>query len=109
MSNNFISLEEAKEMIFRYRDNLTKMLTPDFEKSLLYSETFDVEAIRKLIGQEGCVSFRAYYGMNNENKVCSIFVGVSENGEDILNGADSLIVENGDTCPPICGPQFFKP
>lgn len=102
MSSNFISLEEAKNLISHYRSNLEKMLTPEFQKSLCFSETFDVEAIQKLISQKECVKFRAYYGMDEENRVCSIFVAVNEKDEDILNGDESIIVEQGVKCPPIC-------
>jgi hypothetical protein len=107
MSSNFITLTEATDLINRYRKNLDSMLTPDFTGALLFSETFDADAVRAILNQTGCVSFRTYYGMNAENKVCSIFVGVDDKGVDILNGEDSVIVENGTKCPPDCTVSSF--
>lgn len=102
MSDNFISLQEAKELTKRYRDNFDNIATNDFKNSLSYSETFDADAIRALIEQPGCVSFRVYYGMKEDKKICAILVGVNAQDQDILNGAESIIVEKGKICPPNC-------
>lgn len=102
MSDNFISLQEAKELTKRYRDNFDSIATPDFTNSLSYSETFDAAAVKALIDQPGCVGFRVYYGMKEDKKICAIFVGVNTQDEDMLNGAESIIVEKGKICPPYC-------
>ncbi len=102
MSNNFISLSQAQEYTKKYRDNLSAMLTQDYQGALSYCETFDADAIRTLLSQDGCVSFRAYYGLNEDNQVCSIFVGVDENFEDITDGEKSIILNNGKKCPNYC-------
>ena len=102
MSKNFITLKEAQEYTQRYRDNLEKMITPEYKDALGFSETFDVEAIKKLIEQRDCVRFRAYYGMTEENRVCFIFTAVNAENEDILNGEESIIVDHGEACPPVC-------
>lgn len=107
MGNNFISLSQAQENTKRYRDNLSAMLTQDYQGALSYCETFDADAIRTLLSQDGCVSFRAYYGLNEDNQVCSIFVGVDENNEDILRGDKSIIVDGGNTCPVNCPPNLL--
>ena len=102
MSNNLISLSQAKEYTKKYRDNLSAMLTQDYQGALSNCETFDADAIRTLLSQDGCISFRAYYGLNEDNQVCSIFVGVDENFEDIVNGDKSIIVNTGIKCPKFC-------
>lgn len=102
MSQHFISPETAKELIDRYRANVDKMTTPPFQGSLIYSELFDASAISALLQQEGCESFRAYFGMNEENKVCCVFYGVDASGKDIVDGTNPIIIENGDPCPPKC-------
>ena len=106
MSDNFITLEQAQEYIQRYRSNLPNMLTPDYDGALVFSETFDASAIQTLLDQPGCVGFKVYYGMKADKKVCSIFVGVNENGEDMMGllkgGGGDIIVENGRPCPPLC-------
>ncbi len=102
MNNNFISLSEAREYTKKFRDNLPNMLTENFQDALSYCETFDAEAVRAILNQDGCLSFRVYNGLNNNNEVCSILVGVDENFEDILNGENSLLVNRGKKCPTFC-------
>jgi hypothetical protein len=106
MSNNIINLATARELIKRYRDNLTLIATPEFKDSLKYSETFDASAIQAILNQPGCVEFRAYYGMKENNAICSIFVGVDAEDNDILNSlsgnGEDVIVEYGKECPPRC-------
>jgi hypothetical protein len=112
MSNNFITLAQAKDMTKRYRENLDALVTPDYAGALPYSETFDASAIQALLNQAGCVSFRCYFGMKEDKAVCAIFVGVDADGKDILstnliNGlkdGEDLIVEIGIRCPPECNP-----
>ncbi len=108
MSGTFITLAAAKEMTARFKENLSDMLTTDYQNSLPYSETFDADKIQAVLNQTGCVQFRGYLGMKEDKSVCMIFVGVNEDGEDIvglLNEADEttdIIVEDGKRCPPSC-------
>ena len=106
MSNNIIDLTTARELIKRYRDNLDEIATPTFSGALKYSETFDAAAVQAILNQPGCVEFRAYYGMKADNSICSIFVGVDVEDNDILNSlngtGEDVIVEYGRDCPPVC-------
>ena len=105
MSQHFISLATAKELIVRYRENFNDIATPEFKESLKYSETFDASAIRAILDQPGCVSFRAYYGMKEDEGICLIFFGVDANDNNMINsatGGDDVIVEWGKICPPNC-------
>lgn len=106
MSNNLINLATARELIKRYRDNLKQIATPAFNGALKYSETFDAAAVQAILNQPGCVEFRAYYGMKADNSICSIFVGVDAEDNDILNSLNGngqdVIVEYGKDCPPEC-------
>lgn len=105
MSQNFISLATAKDLIGRYRTNFSDIATPDFKDSLKFSETFDAAAIRALLDQPGCVAFRAYYGMKENEGICLVFFGVDGNDNNIVsaaNGGDAVIVEDGKECPPFC-------
>ena len=102
MSQNLISPETARELIDRYRANVDKMATPPYQGSLIYSELFDASAVSALLQQEGCVSFRAYFGMNADNKICCVFYGVDAHGNDIVDAVNPLIVEKGIKCPPEC-------
>lgn len=105
MNQHFISLDTAKELIGRYRENFNDIATPQFKESLKYSETFDASAIRAILDQPGCVSFRAYYGMKEEEGICLVFFGVDVNDNNIINstsGGEDVIVEYGRECPPKC-------
>lgn len=111
MATEFITLEAAKEMTANYRNNLSAMLTSEFEGALPWCETFGVESIQAILNQTDCVQFRAYFGMKSDNSVCLIFVGVNSEGRDIVglvkqNSGDpeptDLIVDNGTKCPPNC-------
>jgi hypothetical protein len=105
MSQHFISLQTAKELIGRYRENFNDIATPQFKESLKYSETFDASAIRAILDQPGCVSFRAYYGMKEDEGICLVFFGVDANDNNIINsttGGEAVIVDWGKECPPNC-------
>lgn len=105
MSQHFISLETAKELIGRYRNNFDDIATPEYKDSLKYSSTFDAAAIKAILDQPACVSFRAYYGMNENNDICLVFFGVDANDNNIINsttGGEDVIVDFGKDCPPNC-------
>lgn len=105
MSQHFISLDTAKDLIGRYRENFNDIATPEYKDSLKYSETFDAAAIKAILDQSGCVSFRAYYGMKEDNAMCLVFFGVDANDNNIVNstnGEEDVIVEFGKNCPPNC-------
>lgn len=101
MNNHLITLEEAKSLTERYRNQKDAMTTEAYNQSLSISESFDAEAIKAVLNQPGCTGFRAYFGLNEENKVCLIFVGVNDLNEDIIND-NSIILEKGKLCPPYC-------
>jgi hypothetical protein len=100
--SQFISLTEAQDMTSRYRNSLSSMLTTAYENSLLNCETFNKSDIQDLLDQTGCEKFRVYFGMDEDNVVRAIMVGVGQDNEDILSGSSSLIVEFGETCPNTC-------
>lgn len=102
MSDNFITLAQAKSYTKKYRDQLNEMLTSEYQGALSYCETFDADAVRTLLNQTGCVGFRVYYGLKSDNKVCAIMIGVDDKNEDITNGDESVILENSIKCPPHC-------
>lgn len=102
MANNFIDLQAAVALTKRYRENKDQMVTPDYAGSLHIAETFDATAIKAILDQPGCVEFRAYFGMKEDKKICFVFVGVNEHGEDLVGGTSDVIVEYGRECPPYC-------
>ncbi|HUQ67604.1 MAG TPA: hypothetical protein VM101_15685 [Flavitalea sp.] len=105
--NHSISLKEAVKMTSRYRAEVQLMLQPEYAGALPISQTFQKSIFAELAAAAGCVAIRSYYGMDENNNVCLIFVGVDENNNDILAGVNqeaASIFEYGQRCPPICGP-----
>ena len=126
--NHFISLDQAKQMTARYREQKDNILKPEFVQSgvLSISETFERAAFDRLLSQPGCTSLRIYNGMSEDLKLRAIIVGVNEKDEDMLpisqastlsagtatdsGDDDNVIVEIGTLCPPQCGtPSDLNP
>jgi hypothetical protein len=118
-----ISLDKAKQMTSKYRDNKKKILKDEYgnKPTLPICETFDRAAFEELLAVPGCVSIRAYFGMNEELDVSLIFVAVNDKNEDILPSVQTLpegdtsmlamesdddvpVVDNGLRCPTYCPP-----
>ncbi|HTN44863.1 MAG TPA: hypothetical protein VL098_00845 [Flavipsychrobacter sp.] len=57
------------------------------------SETFNLQAIRNILDQPNTVAFRAYIGVDKENRARLIFVGVNEQGQDII-GSLGTVTDN---------------
>jgi hypothetical protein len=105
MSNNFIDLQTAIALTKRYRENKDRLVAAEFSNAMCIAETFDASAIRAILDQPGCVSFRAYFGMKENKEVCVVFVGVNDKNEDIVfvnNESENIILEEAQRCPPNC-------
>ena len=97
-----ISLQTAIEMTNRYRQNQPA----DFP----VCETFEAEAVSKLLSAEGCAFLRIYYGMKEEMQAHAILVAVNASNEDILPSVhasqvpvdDPVILDDGYRSPPAC-------
>ena len=94
MSNNthVISLDEAKQMTHAYQN------APQFQ-GLTVASMIDKEAYQLVIDQPNCVNIRTYFGLNNEEKLTIVIVGVDANGEDMTDG---VLVNRGNDCPNMC-------
>lgn len=71
-------------------------------------ETFDRDAFDKLLGAKGCQKVRIYFGLDAQQKLSAVIVGVDATGNDMIpaNALDDTcyIVDDGDKCPEICPP-----
>ena len=111
-STQFISLETAIDMTALYRTNREIILQTIYRgiDLLPLSETFSRGAIDAILAHEECAGLRIYYGMDENEKLHAILVGVNVDNEDILptgslnEAEDPVIVENGQRCPPSCPP-----
>jgi hypothetical protein len=105
-SNNTheISLQTAIDMTTLYRQNRPS--------NFPICETFEREAIDRLLSTEGCAFLRIYYGMKEGLQADAILVAANLQGEDILpaesdvqmSTTDPLILEDGYRCPQACPP-----
>jgi hypothetical protein len=100
-----IPLQTAIDMTTTYRSNVQKMMAQGYEGAMPLSETFDISAIDALMKQNP-TQIRIYYGMNDDNSIHAILVGVDENGNDMFPGQpeSGAIMERALRCPMTCPP-----
>lgn len=99
-----ITPEKAAEMTARYRKQMPQMMQAGYSNALPQAETFDKAIFEKLAAQPGCTGIRAYLGLDDENLVRIIFVGVNDKNEDMLpESGGGAVYEYGQRCPPLCG------
>jgi hypothetical protein len=104
-NNHEISLQTAIDMTTLYRTNRPAEFP--------ICETFEKDAVIKLLATEGCASVRIYYGMKEEGNVDAILVAADSQGADILPQTtntteetdDPVILEDGFRCPDYCPPS----
>lgn len=114
-ANHFISLEQAKQMTALFRQQKENILAPAYQgkDTLVVCETFNRDIFDAILGENGCVGMRIYYGMDPSYKVKAILVGVDAQNNDILPSqssvagpaADGNLGEYGQPCPPWCAPN----
>ncbi|MGH2565037.1 MAG: hypothetical protein ACRDE8_00515 [Ginsengibacter sp.] len=100
-----ISLQTAIDMTTLYRANRPS--------NFPICETFEIDAINKLLATGGCSFLRIYYGMKESLLVDAILVAANDEGKDILPASssitlatnDPLILEDGYRCPDACPPS----
>lgn len=103
-----ISVQTAIEMTTRFRASKPS--------DLPLCETFEMEAIRKLLNTAGCRFIRIYYGKKESGNIHAILVAADQDDMDILpasdpvfvteeEDADVVIIEDGYRCPTLCPPE----
>lgn len=85
-----ISLLDAQALVSRLKDNPVD--------GVPVSETFNLEIVNAVIGTEGCVSLRIYFGMKEDGSICAILAGADSSGNDLAD----VLGEDGYRCPPVC-------
>jgi len=113
-NDHSISLDEAKKMTKKFREEKDKIVKDEYKgKHLLPNcESFDRADFDRLLQREDCKGVRIYYGMKGEdNRVHAIIVGFDAEGKDILpkeniitDGIEPMIIEGGLACPSDCPP-----
>lgn len=110
MPEHFITLEQAKALTKKYRDEKEIILIPSLRNLgiLPICESFNREEIEILLAKSGAEGIRIYMGMDEEQKVRIVLVATNSSEEDMLpdpSVSDSRdIVEEGVRCPHTCPP-----
>jgi hypothetical protein len=114
-NKHLISLDEAKKMTKKFRDDKDKIMKDEYKgKHLLPNcESFDRAAFDALLQREDCRGVRIYYGMKqDDDRIHAIIVGFDEEGRDILpvegvamDNTQPPIIEEGLPCPNYCPPD----
>lgn len=82
------------------------MMADGFKEALPFCESFNADSLRALLAQDGCSGFRAYLGMQQDQRVCMIFTATDADGKDIISIApdqeNGIVLEDGKWCPPDC-------
>lgn len=103
--SEFITLAEAILKTTTYQQRRTDLDHPNLpEDTLPICETFDKDDVEKLLAQPNCNGLRAYLGLDENDKVILVLVGVNENDEDIYLGVDTLL-NRAIRCPSMCPPS----
>jgi len=106
-NNHLIPLDQAAEMTKYYRSMKEEILAAKFKnKNILpICETFDRDAFDNILQQNGCKKVRIYFGMDDNELVKMVVVGVNDQDADMLPANDPVIIEMGIRCPNICPPS----
>lgn len=107
---HFITLAKAIDLTTQYRNKNEELLKPLYQQKqiLPLSETFNREAIEKLLSQPGCEGIRCYYGMDEDNRLHLVLVGANAQNQDMLPSGgvniqtENAILENSARCPTDC-------
>jgi len=86
-----ISLDQAKQLVQNHHRN-----APAGGERCGY---FAREAFDEILAQPGCAGIRFYHGRDTNGTPTLVFVGVTEQKVDMLDGP---IIENHTPCPPNC-------
>lgn len=112
MSVHFITLEKAKSLNERFRSKREIILEAEYKERdvLPFCETFSRDAIDAILSEDGCKAIRFYLGMEEDDKIVLVAVGVNDSDEDMLPETEdstedeNKIMECGTRCPQACPP-----
>lgn len=101
----FINLTEAIQMTSDYRTHRRAIVDAAKDEEVLpICETFEREHVEAILQQNGCVGLRAYFGVDEDQNVKLVLVGVNSKDEDMYSGTNSLL-DRSTRCPDICPPD----
>lgn len=90
MAGSIITLSEGSEMTAEFRKAY-----PNASKAVYYT----ADVYEELLAQSGCVGIRIYFGIDENDKLNTVLVGVDREGNDLYL---KKIYERALVCPPYC-------
>jgi hypothetical protein len=111
--NHYITKHAAEEMNKSYKTFRKELKEQEFKLSFLppalpLAITYGKEALTKLLEQEGCEGVRIYPGINKENELTLVFVGINAHGHNMDTSESTeeaeplppVIIDEGQMSPP---------
>ncbi|MBL7762877.1 MAG: hypothetical protein JNL23_05570 [Chitinophagaceae bacterium] len=88
--DHFIKNERALQLISNFKSNKEALLNGKYNgnsKVLFDHETFNLRDISQLLKTKGCIGLRVNLGMDENNQVRLVLIGVDKDGKElVLNG-----------------------
>lgn len=108
--SEFIGITEAAGMTSQFKTNRNVILGSGYQNLdlLPINETFTKTQVISMLDNTGCEGLRVYYGMDAENKLHVLLVGVDSENKDILPENEepgNFILERGVRNPPTPTPS----
>lgn len=104
-----ISVADAQTLITHFASCKTDIITGDYSESepLPNAESFNKEALLRVLEQEGCIGIRFYLGFTTSDKVVLVGTGIDEDGNDLNLGLEDTstgqeLLQGGQPCPTLC-------
>lgn len=102
MPDHKITLETAKAFTKKFRENKALLLDGTYagKEPLFEHATIDRAAIDAILAQKDCVGLRVYLGLNSNDEVVPVYIGVDTNDNELIDE----IMDDNKRCPPTCDP-----
>lgn len=84
---HYISVDEGVKLTQNFSRNKASILSGKYKDDTAFLadyETFNLKAIDSLLCQQQAIGFRIYSGLDENNKMRFVIVGVDNDGKDIL-------------------------
>lgn len=83
-----INLVDVRKYIRNFRDRFPIGFHGQVDMVYPYSESFNKQAVQRLLDQNGCVGLRIFSGLQDDGQVVFILMGFDVNGKNILKKVD---------------------
>jgi hypothetical protein len=87
-----ITLQEAQELTFAYQDSTIAL-------NQTIATSVDKTSLLNLLNQTDCEGMKMYFGLDDNNKLTIVCVGLDSIGNDMTSGQ---LLDRLSRCPPFC-------